>query len=123
MGGGKVMACGRAYADSVFLYKGTFVVGSHAVFEAGKWIRVEDSVWAVPAQMPSQPVVVPVATEHHLIVTPYFISADIFEIEPDPEQGYSETERIDLLNSDADTLSKLSELERKIKEMEYARSA
>lgn len=98
LGGGQVQVRGEGLADSLYEYKNTKVTGSHAVFENGVWLRVKDSPLAV--KIPSDGVVVyPVGTEQHILITPYFVSADVFDVAlPNEEAAYSFDDRIKVLN-------------------------
>ncbi len=46
--GGEVLAIKHAMARNMYSYDGVFVTGKHAVNEGGKWIRVEDTISAIP---------------------------------------------------------------------------
>lgn len=107
--GGEVIAAGWAYADEdLFHYKGEVVTGAHAVFEDGRWLRVESSTLAEPAAMDGRLVVYPVCTENRLLVTRNFIAADMTEV---PNTwDFTEAQRIDLLNADEDRNSLLRDV-------------
>lgn len=111
MGGGEVQVRGEGYADSLYEYKNTRVTGSHAVFENGVWIRVKDSALAV--KIPHEGVIVyPLGTEEHLIVTPWFISADVFDVHlPDEEAAHSFADRLEILNANEERNHELVGLE------------
>ncbi len=108
LGGGTVTAWGEAFADDVYLYKNTVVTGSHAVFEDGEWIRVEDTEEAIP-MIGEKVIVCPLETENRLLITPWFVSADITEVPKTWE--YSEEERISVLNQDVVRNESLLKLE------------
>jgi len=100
--GGEVQAIGKSYADELYKYKNTILSGGHAVFEGGTWLRVEDSSLSKPYEPESEIdryIVYPMATENNLIVTPWYISADVLEIPDATDKTYNEVELIDLLNS------------------------
>jgi len=95
--GGEVQGTGQVLCDDIYEYKGTFVSGSHAVFEYGFWLRVRDSEHATPVSIDKPVVVIPVATEKCLLVTNGFVSADFNEVAG--SQYYNENERLEILNS------------------------
>lgn len=96
--GGEVYGHGKAYNNDMYTYKGTLVSGSHAVLEDGKWLRVEDSAHATPAD---DTIVYPVVCKNHIIISnPLYISADMEEI--DDTTGYNDVQRIEKLNEDVD---------------------
>lgn len=100
MGGGTVTGWGKGFAETLYSYKNTEVTGSHAVFEDGRWIRVKDSKHAVEMPCGQRDVVVyPVSVDNQLVVTPWFIAADIFEISPEEGDSMTDDERIAALNS------------------------
>lgn len=110
--GGVVLGAGKAYSDSVYEYKNTILTGKHAVFENGKWLRAEQSSLAKPFEKDGEyAVVYPIVCESHIMVTPWFISADVFEIDGD-SHGHSDEEIIDILNSDTLTNNKLIDVEK-----------
>jgi hypothetical protein len=97
--GGKVIACGKALAnEDLYRYRGEVVSGSHAVFEAGAWLRVEDSVLAEKIETPEGVLLYPVCTENMLLVTRAFIAADMTEVEN--TWDHTEEQRIHMLNLD-----------------------
>lgn len=97
--GGKVNGFGWAIADSpIYEYKGTYVTGSHAVFEDGTWLRVRDSKLATLTDLPHDTIVYPLSVEEHLIVANDFISADFAET--DDSWSSTEEERLEELNND-----------------------
>lgn len=110
--GGRVTGHGEVDTSDVYLYRGTLVAGGHAVFERGKWIRVEESVFAKPLELEEgkSVVVYPIETEHHLLVTPCFVAADVTET-PETWQ-YTDAQRLELLNADADRNQRLATWER-----------
>jgi hypothetical protein len=110
--GGRVTARGEAYAEGCYLYKKTILTGSHAVFEDGKWVRVEDSDLA-DQTMIAPVIVCPIETEHRLIVTPWFVSADFTEIQSDT-WDYDEAERLEILNANTERNLNLLKIEAEI---------
>lgn len=46
--GGEVLAIKVAYASDMYTYDGVFVTGKHAVYDAGEWLRIEDTIAAIP---------------------------------------------------------------------------
>ena len=98
--GCKVTGFGQSLSDDLYWYKNTKVTGSHAVFENGKWLRVEQSELSRKIDENSddwEDIVHPVSTELCILVTPYFVSADINEVHE--TWNKSEDERIIELNS------------------------
>ena len=80
--GGEIIGLGQAYAgDNIYEYKGSFMTGSHAIFENGSWIRARDSKYSNVTELPEDTVVYPVSCENHLMVTKDFISADYSEVD------------------------------------------
>lgn len=100
--GGRVVARGESDAGDLYLYRGTVLVGGHAVFEDGRWLRVANSTMAVKVEgLDGVDVeVYPVATENRLLVTPWFIAADAEEVD-NTAGAYTDEDRIDMLNGDA----------------------
>lgn len=97
--GGMVIAAGKAFADDLYEYKNTVITSYHAVFEDGKWIRAEDSALAVPVKTDEYVTVYPIATEQHILLTPWYISADLLELDESVANGKTSDEIIDTLNS------------------------
>lgn len=108
--GGVVIGIGQALTDHAFLYKGAVVTGSHAVFEAGRFVRVADSAHAMPIDLATPIVVYPVVTENHLMVTRTHLTADFAETDRSTDQLPSE--RLAEMNADADRLQRLGWIER-----------
>jgi len=97
--GGAVLGRGEVLAADLFKYKGTVVNGRHAVFEDGRWLRVEDSE-AADAVDTGEPVrVYPLVTECHLLVCEQYICADFAETD---DADMSASERIAKLNRDTE---------------------
>lgn len=99
--GGTVLGRGEGIVEALYHYKNTFLSPNHAVFEDGKWIRAKDSELAelVPQEEGDErPIVYPVITEENILATPWFISADAFEV-PEENSGMTDEEIIVALNS------------------------
>lgn len=95
--GGQVVAIGQAKGGFTFSYKGQFVSGNHAVFEDGRFIRVRDS--ALRSQEDEyRGGLYPVATEHHVMVTPTHIAADFTECDGGEEM--TPAKRLEVMNGD-----------------------
>lgn len=101
--GGKVTATGHSKQENMYEYKGTKVSGSHAVFENGKFVRVEDSKSG--KKLSGEMEVFPIECENHVMVTKTHLGADFSEI--DGGIGMEPEERIKKLNSDKKKLKKL----------------
>ncbi len=113
--GGLVIASGQAMADDVYEYKGVRVTSFHAVFENGKWLRVEDSDIATPADIEgAYEVVYPIATENHVLLTPWFISRDLLELDEQDADGLTSQEIIDFMNDDTEELAQLISIEKEL---------
>lgn len=101
--GGLVYGRGEVLSDEMYIYDKLLVSGSHAVFEETtlgyKWIRVRDSNKAQKVDLGHGGTVkvYPIVNEHMLMVTNNTISADMAEV-PNTEL-YSDTKRIEVLNS------------------------
>jgi len=110
--GGKVTATGKAIAyGEIYKYKGSFVTSYHAVFENGKWLRVEDSEHAELTNLSPESIVYPLNTENHLMVVNNFIAADFQETD---DEWISEDQKIENLNSNIDRNNWLLEEEYKL---------
>jgi hypothetical protein len=109
-GGGKVMGWGQGYAETLYLYKNTKVTGSHAVFEDGKWIRVKQSGFAQRLDA-NEAIVCPIATDNQIIITPWFVSTDIFEVQPEDADAMTDDERLAALNANAERNALMVEAE------------
>lgn len=79
--GGAVVGTGKVLVEELYDYRGTIINGGHAVFEDGRWLRVKDSPLAKPIE--GGAVVYPVVTKDHLLVTGYYICADLAETDVD----------------------------------------
>lgn len=113
--GGRVMACGTALVETLYEYKNTVVSSQHAVFEDGKWIRVEQSENAVLHQHEEgEGVVYPVATENNILITPWYISADLLEAPEDEVDGMTYSEIIAYLNTKDERNEILSQIEKEV---------
>lgn len=95
--GGKVFAKGVALEDDIYYYNDVLVTGQHAVFEDGKWIRVENSNKAYKTELTNQKVY-PVANEQHILVTANGI---VFTDHQETDEGSTATDdqRLEILNS------------------------
>jgi hypothetical protein len=78
--GGRVISNGEALATDLFQYGDVKVTGGHAVYENGKWKRVEKTEKAYPIGK-EESSVYPIVTENHLVVTKNQVWADAFEID------------------------------------------
>lgn len=114
--GGAVIGTGQVIATDLFRYRGTIVNGRHAVFEDGRWLRVEDSPLAVaytPTYVescdPSYQVVYPIVTENHLLACEEYICADFAET---GDLDMSASERLAKLNAASDLNQRLRVCER-----------
>jgi hypothetical protein len=112
--GGAVMGIGEAYCNNIVEYKGIAMSGEHAIFENGVWMRAEESELSTIVEINGEyGIVYPLATQNHLVITPEFIAADILEID-NTEDGYTEEQRIDILNSMLDRNIKLTQIEKEV---------
>ncbi|MDD4339202.1 MAG: hypothetical protein PHV00_05930 [Syntrophales bacterium] len=96
--GEEVLAIGKAVTDTLCRYRGLRVEARHAVFEDGRWIRVEDSPHAQP--IPGRYVVYPVINREHLIVVRGIVFADL--VETPLGWDVTDAERLDWLNGQAE---------------------
>ena len=100
--GGRVTAIGQGLISDIHEYEGFKVSGSHAIFENGKWLRVEESQKSYPVGKEKETLVYPIATENHLMVTKskkaLLVSADMEEI--DDTYNMTDDEIISKLNAD-----------------------
>lgn len=90
--GGAIVGLGRVKSGGLYRYLGTVVVGRHAVFEDGRWLRVWDSPLAEPVA--GEATVYPIVTEQHLLVCQHYVCADHVEVDED----VGADERLALLN-------------------------
>lgn len=112
--GGMVMACGKSLSEDMYLYKNAKMTGKHAVFHDGVWTRVEDIEEAERIE-PTEGehfVAHPIITQYGVLVTPWFISADTFEVPflENDDQLMTDEETIDFLNSMTERNAVLSEI-------------
>lgn len=113
--GGLVIAAGQAMADDIYEYKNTRISSFHAVFENGKWVRAEDSEDGVKAEIEgAYEVVYPIATENHILVTPWFISRALIELDEEHGDGLTSEEIIEFLNDDAEEIVQLKQIEKEL---------
>lgn len=75
--GGKVYFLTKSLSNDVYEYKGDMVTGSHAVFEDGKFIRVEDSDLA--KKVDGEHEVYCLGNENHLMISHNAQYSDFFE--------------------------------------------
>jgi hypothetical protein len=80
--GGQVLGRGEVMASDLYSYRGTVLNGRHAVFEDGRWVRVEQSAYAMQLDAPPT-TVYPVVTANHLLVCEQYICADLAEMDED----------------------------------------
>lgn len=113
--GGLVIAAGQAMADDIYEYKNTRISSFHAVFENGKWVRAEDSEEGVKVEIEgAYEVVYPIATENHILITPWFISRALIELDEEHGDGLTSQEIIDFLNDDAEEIVQLKQIEKEL---------
>lgn len=114
--GGLVIAAGQAMADDIYEYKNTRVTSFHAVFEDGQWLRAAQSDEAVKVAIEgAYEVVYPIATENHILLTPWFISRDLLELDEEDGNGLTSDEIIEFLNDDSEEIAQLIQIERELK--------
>jgi hypothetical protein len=112
-GGGQVLGSGVVLTLYIYEYKGIQVEGQHAVFEDGRWVRVEHSYHAVPTEDLDEPVrVYPVITKEHLMIVNGIIFADLCETDQGPMA--SDIERMHTLNSDEMRNAYLKDMENEL---------
>ncbi|WP_229266831.1 hypothetical protein [Leptospira sp. severe_002] len=95
--GGQVLGRGEVLASDLYSYRGTTLNGRHAVFEDGRWVRVENSSLATRLDVPPA-TVYPVVTANHLLVCEQYICADLAEMDND----IGAVGRLAALNADAE---------------------
>lgn len=95
--GGRVVGTGEVDAAGLYAYKDTMVTGTHAVFEDGRFIRVQDSPLARESLHAEGPVY-PLITENHVMVLETHIAADFAET--DQWNHQPEEERLAELNDE-----------------------
>lgn len=109
--GGMVVGAGQAFCDDLYTYKNTVLNGRHAVFEDGKWIRAQDSELS-EEYIGDDFVVYPIVCQNHILVTPWFISADMLEIDEAAAGGVTDDEIISCLNDNLKRNAMLLEVEK-----------
>jgi hypothetical protein len=115
LAGGRVLGRGEGYSDDLFRYKNTRLSGAHAVFEEGRWTRVHFSDYSEEIDLGGEHVIVyPLATENHLVVTPWFISADIYEVMDTDDEAYTEDQRLCLMNGNTVRNAELLVIEKEV---------
>lgn len=96
--GGRVCGVGKALCETVYRYKNTVLSEKHAVFEDGKWLRAGESANAEIVDTEEDfTIVYPIVCEGGIVCTPWFISADVFEV-PENMQGMTDNQIIEYLN-------------------------
>lgn len=111
--GGEVVAFGQSRADGLYEYKNTIVTGKHSVFENGKWIRVENSEFS-KEYVGDLDLVYPICTETNLLITPWFIGADVIEIPLEEADGMTYEQIIESLNSQTERNEFLAAVEKEV---------
>jgi hypothetical protein len=104
--GGKITMLGKEQTDELYSYMGTKVTGSHAVFENGQFIRVQDSSQATRIPGDKKYTIYPLVNENHVIVTDSHAGSDMFESD---DYQKSDEEGLIELNSRKDLVKKLSD--------------
>lgn len=94
--GGEVIGRGEVRSQDLWMYGGTVVNGQHAVFQDGRWTRVENSLRAVKVPATAGQIVYPIVTEHHLLACEKYICADYAETD---DGDMSASARLERLNS------------------------
>ncbi|WP_229266829.1 hypothetical protein [Leptospira sp. severe_002] len=104
--GGTVLGRGEVLANDLYSYRGTVLNGRHAVFEDGRWLRVENSDLATLLDVPPA-TVYPVVTANHLLVCEQYICADLSEMDED----IGAVGRLAKLNADIERNAELRRME------------
>lgn len=112
--GGKVFGVGTAYCDEIVNYKNAVLSAKHAVFEDGKWLRAEESEHSIPIEVEGQVVVYPIVCANNVLCTPWFISADVFEVPEEMQEGLTSESAIEWLNSQVERNEWLRAAERQL---------
>jgi len=94
--GGKVESIRQAESDDIYLYKGFYITGSHAVKENGKWLRIKDSPHA--AKQEGEGVVWSIVTSEHRVWVHGIELAD--EHETDQYESLTMDESLNALNQE-----------------------
>lgn len=109
--GGKVKAVGQGLIKDLYSYKGFKVSGHHAIYEDGKWLRVENANVAIPIGKEKESLVYPIVTETHLMVTKaqgkLLVSADMEEV--DDTYNIKDCDILKKLNRDSTRNKKIDE--------------
>ncbi len=100
--GGRVTAKMEFDGSEAFDYNGTIVSGSHAVFERGKWVQVQDSADALPAFKKVDTWYV-VASEHHEIWIKGQRFADYLQLDDNHPCSQEQWERFIRAMNEAET--------------------
>lgn len=77
--GGKILLLEVVESDDMYLYEGVEVAGNHAVFEDGKWVRVNKSVKGSALNKSAETYYI--ITENHVLATKGVIWSDSEEVE------------------------------------------
>ena len=95
--GGMVIGCGKSFADNMYSYLGQILEGRHVTFEQGKWLRVENSPYAVKCVDMELTIVCPIVVQKHILIVNNHVYADLSET----DQGWDVTDadRLNFLNS------------------------
>ena len=96
--GGTLLSKGESFqTELLYNYNNVLVTGSHAVFEQGNWLRVEESELAYSVE--AEGLLYPLVTENNLIVTEDGqVWADMNEV--DDTYNLTDDDIIDKLNTD-----------------------
>lgn len=96
--GGAVTYRSEFDAEDMWDYHGTVLTGSHAVFENGQWVRVEDAEESEVMEDGVPTKVYPISTEYHFLVSDNQILFRDYE-ELDASLDMSDEEIIEILNT------------------------
>ena len=91
-----VTGIGKILSEDVYEYKDVKVSGSHAVYENGKWIRVRDSVHAIPVHSDKYITLYAVNNLKHILIVKGVTFSDYGEV--DNSEGMTADERLAYLN-------------------------
>lgn len=114
--GGTVLGTGRTVVDELVSYKGLFMTPTHVLYhegEDGKNYWTTAGAVGEPVDITSgYPVVCPLITKAHLIVTGDVISADVMTVpaEADPDWSMNHTDRMQYLAEWKERNSQLDDL-------------
>lgn len=111
--GGYVLSRGESFVPpgKLFEYLGTHVTETHTVFEEGRFVRVEDSLYGKRIDHDGTEVIVhPIVTQFHLMHLETHISTDLTEV--DDWKGRNPDDIIAELNNDTDRVARLCAIAR-----------